>query len=64
MSFAESKGFREPVGKPFAHRGAGEVRSSFTTCFDAGGIGLQRCNVTEDGARRAWEYNCVRWGSY
>ena len=55
---------REPIGTPFAHRGASELRSFFSTCFDAGGgIGLQHCSVTDDGARCALEYNCVRWGS-
>jgi len=55
--------YREPVGPPFTHRGAGELRSFFASCFSAGGgIGLQHCAVTDDGVRCALEYNCVRWG--
>ena len=57
--------YRESGGPPFAHRGASELRSFFTTCFSAGGgIGLQPCMVTDDGVRCALEYNCVRWGSH
>jgi hypothetical protein len=34
-------------------------------CFSAGsGIGLQPCALTDDGARCAAEYNCVRWGRH
>jgi hypothetical protein len=56
---------REPVGPPYAHRGARELRSFFTRCFSAGGgIGLEPCVVTDDGTRCALEYNCVRWGSF
>ena len=46
---------------PPRHR---ELRSFFTTCFSAGGIGLQRCTVTDDGVRCALEYKRVRWGSH
>jgi ketosteroid isomerase-like protein len=57
--------YREPTGPPFAHRGARELGSFFTSCFSAGGgIGLQHCAVTDDGVRCALEYNCVRWGSH
>jgi SnoaL-like domain len=56
---------REPVGPPYPHRGARELRSFFTRCFSAGGgIGLESCVVTDDGPRCALEYNCVRWGSF
>ena len=27
-----------------------------------GGIGLQHCAITDDGARCVLEYNCVSWG--
>ncbi len=57
--------YREPSGPHPAHRGAGELRSFFTTCFGAGGgIGLQDCVVTDDGVRCALEYNCLRWGRH
>jgi limonene-1,2-epoxide hydrolase len=64
-TFAPDGYFREPIGPHYTHRGADELRAFFTRCFSAGGgIGLQRCAVTDDGARYALEYNCVRWGSH
>jgi hypothetical protein len=64
-SFAPDGYFREPIGPHYTHRGAGELRSYFTTCFSAGGgIALQDCVVTDDGVRCAVEYNCARWGSH
>jgi limonene-1,2-epoxide hydrolase len=64
-TFAADGYYREPVGPPFTHRGARELRSFFTMCFGAGGgIGLEHCSVTDDGVRCAVEYNCVRWGNY
>ena len=64
-AFAPDGYFREPIGLPYTHRGTGELRSFFSTCFSAGGgIGLQHCTVTDDGVRCALEYNCVRWGSH
>jgi limonene-1,2-epoxide hydrolase len=55
---------REPIGPPFEHRGARELRSFFARCFSAGGgIGLQHCCVTDDGVRCALEYNCVSWAA-
>jgi ketosteroid isomerase-like protein len=63
-TFAPDGYFREPIGPPYVHRGAGELRSFFKTCFSAGGgIGMQPCVVTDDGVRCAVEYNCIRWGS-
>jgi ketosteroid isomerase-like protein len=63
-TFAADGYYREPIGSPFTHRGASELRSFFSRCFSAGGgIGLEPCIVTDDGARCAVEYNCVRWGS-
>jgi ketosteroid isomerase-like protein len=63
--FAPDGYLREPIGPPYTHRGTGELRSYFVTCFSAGGgIGLQHCTVTDDGVRCALEYNCVRWGSH
>ncbi len=64
-TFASDGYVREPIGPPYVHRGASELRSFFTKCFSAGGgIGLQHCVVTDDGVRCAVEYNCVRWGSH
>jgi ketosteroid isomerase-like protein len=64
-TFAPDGYYREPIGPHPAHRGAGELRSFFSTRFGAGGgIGLQHCAVTDDGVRCAVEYNCVRWGSH
>jgi hypothetical protein len=64
-AFAPDGYFREPIGPHYTHRGAGELRSYFTTCFSAGGgIALQDCAVTDDGTRCAVEYNCARWGSH
>ena len=55
--------YREPIGPHDAHRGAGELRSFFTTRFSGGGIGVESCVVTDDGIRCALEFNFVRWGS-
>ncbi len=64
-TFTSDGYFREPIGPPFAHRGARELRSFFEMCFSAGGgIQQQDCRVTDDGVRCAVEYNCVRWGSH
>ncbi len=64
-TFAPDGVYREPIGPPFAHRGARELGSFFGMCFSAGGgIGLQHCAVTDDGVRCALEYNCVRWGRH
>jgi SnoaL-like domain len=62
-TFAPDGYFRGPFGPSHEHRGAAELRSFFTRCFSAGGgIGLERCAITDDGTRCALEYNCVRWG--
>ncbi len=64
-TFAPGGYYREPIGPHRTHRGADELRAFFTQCFSAGGgIGLVPCAVTDDGARCAIEYNCVRWGSH
>jgi limonene-1,2-epoxide hydrolase len=56
---------REPTGPHAGHRGTEALRAFFTRCFGAGGgIGLQRCAVTDDGVSCALEYNCVRWGRH
>jgi limonene-1,2-epoxide hydrolase len=64
-TFAPDGYYREPAGTLSVHRGAHELRSFFSMCFSAGGgIGLERCAVTDDGVRCALEYNLVRWGRY
>jgi limonene-1,2-epoxide hydrolase len=63
-TFASDASLREPIGPHATHRGRDELRAYFTTCFSAGGgVELEPCVVTDDGARCAVEYNCVRWGS-
>ncbi|MEZ0448033.1 nuclear transport factor 2 family protein [Cellulomonas sp. ICMP 17802] len=62
-AFADDAYLRESFGPHGAHRGSEELRAYFTTSFGAGGgIELEACTVTQDGARSAVEYNCVRWG--
>ncbi|HJY00080.1 MAG TPA: nuclear transport factor 2 family protein, partial [Streptosporangiaceae bacterium] len=57
--------FREPIGPQYTHRGLDELRSYFTECFSAGGgVAREQCAVTEEGARCAVEYICVRWGGH
>jgi limonene-1,2-epoxide hydrolase len=64
-TFAPDGYYREPIGPHATHRGPAELRSFFTARFNAGGgIGLERCAVTDDGVRCVLEYNCVRWGSH
>lgn len=64
-TFAPDGYFQEPDGPRYTHRGAGELRSFFARCFNAGGgIGLQHCMVTDDGVRCVLEYNSLRWGSH
>jgi limonene-1,2-epoxide hydrolase len=62
-TFAPGGYFRGPLGPPDAHRGPAELRPFFARRLSAGGIGLDRCAATDDGARCALEYNCVRWGT-
>jgi SnoaL-like domain len=66
MRTFESDGyFRESIGPNFLHRGTRQLHSYFSRIFGAGGgIALQVCAITDDGARCALEYNCIRWGSY
>jgi ketosteroid isomerase-like protein len=64
-TFAPGGYVQEPVGPDNVHRGSAELRSFFDGWFSAGGgIGLELCEVTDDGERCAVEYNCVRWGSH
>jgi|SoiMetStandDraft_2_1073263.scaffolds.fasta_scaffold177046_1 SnoaL-like domain len=61
-TFASDGYLREPIGTNAAHRGTTELRSYFANQLGAGGIGLECCEVTDDGVRCVLEYNCVRWG--
>ena len=54
--------FRGATGPDDMHRGHRALRSYFTRRLSAGGIGVEDCAVTDDGARCAVEYNLVRWG--
>jgi ketosteroid isomerase-like protein len=61
-TFAGDGYYREPIGSTNDHRGTTELRSYFATQLAGGGVGLECCEVTDDGVRCALEYNCVRWG--
>jgi ketosteroid isomerase-like protein len=64
QTFTTDGYLQEPIGPHAVHRGTEELSLYFSRCFSAGGgIGLDRCCVTDDGVRCALEYNCVRWGS-
>jgi len=54
---------REPV-EALLHRGPDELRAYFDRCFSGGGVGVQPCAVTDDGARCALEYNWVSRGRH
>src|SRR5215213_1216100 len=60
----EPEGYaREPSGAAYLHRGVEGLRTLYEHLFaNGGGIGLEHCTLTDDGARCAIEYNCVRWG--
>ena len=60
----EPEGYaREPSGAAFLHRGTEALYELYGHMFaNAGGIGLEHCTLTDDGASCAIEYNCVRWG--
>jgi ketosteroid isomerase-like protein len=53
---------REPSLGEYVYRGKARLRQIHTMQFSRGGIPLEYCSLTEDGARCAIEYNCVRWG--
>ena len=54
---------REPSGAAFLHRGTEALYELYEHMFaNSGGITLEHCTITDDGARCAIEYNCVRWG--
>ena len=64
-TFAPGGYLREAIGPHKTHRGSQELDSFFSESFGSGGgIALEPCEVTDDGAHCALEYNCTRWGSH
>ena len=54
---------REPSGGRYVYRGAAELRRFYAMLFaNGGGIPLEHCSATDDGARCAVEYNVTHWG--
>ena len=54
---------REPSGGAYLHRGAEALRQFYAHLFaNGGGIALEHCTLTDDGALCAIEFNYVRWG--
>ena len=54
---------REPSGAAYLRRGTEVLRELCAHMFaNGGGIGLEHCTLTDDGARCAIEHNGVRWG--
>jgi ketosteroid isomerase-like protein len=60
-TFARDGSFRESFGPHAYHQGTVELTSFFSKCFETGGVELECCEATDDGARCALECNCVRW---
>jgi hypothetical protein len=53
---------REPTGADRLHRGQRELRQFFESLLAHGGISVERCSLTDDGASCALEYNLSAWG--
>ncbi len=53
---------REPSGGPYAYTGIDEIRRIYSMMLAEGGIGLEFCTATDDGAACAIEYNALSWG--
>ena len=63
QTFAATGYLREPFGPDASHRGHRALDSYYSKCFSTGGgIELECCCVTDDGARCVVEYNLLRWG--
>jgi len=60
-TFAPGGYYRSPIGPHAGHRGAADLLAYFTEQV-GGGVGRQRCSVTDDGLTCAVEHNIVRWG--
>jgi SnoaL-like protein len=54
---------REPLGEGYVHRGAAELREFFRQWLANGGLSVERCSLTDDGACCALEYNVTAWGA-
>ena len=53
---------REPSGGPYRYSGADHQKVYDLMFANGGGIPLEFCTVTDDGAACAIEYNCTQWG--
>jgi hypothetical protein len=53
----------EPTGAADAHRGRDQLQRFFGGLFARGGLSIERCSLTDDGASCALEYNLTAWGS-
>jgi hypothetical protein len=53
---------RKPTGELHVFRGTAELRRYFGELLARGGISLEGCSVTDDGASCALEYNVTGWG--
>ena len=52
---------RDPDGEDHVHRGMTELRRFFGKLLASGGIFRERCSLTDDGSRCAFEYNVTAW---
>ena len=50
------------AGGEHVYRGRDQLARLYGGLFEAGGIPLEHCSVTDDGACTALEYNVVSWG--
>lgn len=61
--FAPEGELREASGPLQVHRGVRELRRFFTGLFsNGGGLGLEHCALTDEGASCAVEYVVTTWG--
>ncbi len=59
----EPEGELREAGRVEVHRGTDSLRRFFSSLFaNGGGIGIERCALTDDGASCALEYNVTSWG--
>jgi hypothetical protein len=61
--FAPEGEVREASGGVQVHRGVAALRRFFTVLFsNGGGLGLQHCAITDEGASCAFEFVVTTWG--